>query len=340
MNIFVGGSLREVEVEPELCRQFVNCLGEQIIERGHTLLTGCRGSMDKAIAESADRACQRKKMDPHRHLISYRLKNAERGHEKGRIRISRLTDWELTHVDLNPPEQIAEADVALFIAGGRGTLHAANWARIAEKPVLGVALFGGSGARLYERERDRFKKRYAQFVAAEDFDVLSEDTRDCARLARDVVALCERVQTPNTVFTIMPFRKEFDEVFARYEKVCKQFGFKAERTDLSESSQRIIPRILDGIRHSAFVIADVTGITEQAAPGNASQSSANVYYEIGFAEGLGRPVIVTADEQTDLPFDLADIPVLKWRDHDDLESRLERRVEHVAANLRGGRGAE
>jgi hypothetical protein len=53
MKIFVGGSLRDVQVDGTLCRQFVEKFAEKIVHREHTLLTGCRGSLDKAIAEAA-----------------------------------------------------------------------------------------------------------------------------------------------------------------------------------------------------------------------------------------------------------------------------------------------
>ncbi len=286
------------------------------------MLTGCRGTLDQAIAEAAHKVLVEKGLNPRKHLISYRLKNEERVHQLGRIQISRLNDWELTHADLNPPEQIAEADVAVFVGGSEGTLLAANWARIAEKPVLGVALFGGAGAQIFERERNRFQQHYCKFVDAEDFDILNEDTEDFAQLAEDVVKLCERVFMPNTVFTIMPFTEEFRDVYASYRTICKEFGFSTDRTDESESIERIIPRILEGIRHSAFVIADVTKI------------SPNVFYEIGFAEGFGRPVIVTAKQGTALPFDFADIPVLFWESQADLKKKLKRRMENVVDTLR------
>lgn len=258
MNIFVGGSLREVPEYTSRCPEFIAQLGVQIVERGHSVLTGCRGTLDQMIAEAADQCLRAKKTDVRRHLISYRLKKDQPAHRFGRIQVSRLSDWELTHPDLIPPEQIAEADVTIFVAGSEGTFSAANWARIANKPILGVAQFGGAGAKIFERERDRFKERYAQFVDPEDFDILSQDTEDMKQLAMDLVILCERVLTPNIVFTIMPFTEEFNDIYASYSAVCKESGLTAERTDQAESTERIIPRILAGIRQSAFVIADVT----------------------------------------------------------------------------------
>jgi predicted Rossmann-fold nucleotide-binding protein len=322
MNIFVGGSLRNIALYGDLCQRFVQHLGEHIVERGHTLLGGCRGSLDKAVAEAASGWLDSNNRDKRQQLISYRLKNDPPAHRLGRIQVSLREDWELGHKDLCPPEQIAEADATVFIAGSAGTLSAANWARIADKPILGVAQFGGAGRDIFELERSRFKERYSHLVAAKDFDILNQDTEDVDQLASDVVTLCERIITSNSVFAIMPFTEEFHNVYVSYSTVCEEFGFRAERTDQTDSGERIIPRIIAGIRRAAFVLADVT------------HPSANVFYEIGFAEGMGRPVIVSAKRNTLLPFDIADIPVLFWDGPEELKDKLRRRVKEIAPVIR------
>ena len=265
---------------------------------------------------------RKQRSDARQQLISYRLKNDQPAHRLGRIQVSRRVDWDLGHPALDPPEQIAEADVTVFVAGKHGTFSAANWARIGDKPILGVAQFGGAGGDIFERERIRFKERYSHLVAASDFDILNQDTDDIDQLASDVVTLCERMITSNTVFTIMPFTEEFRDVYLSYCSVCEEFGFIAQRTDESESGERIIPRILAGIRRAAFVIADVT------------QASANVFYEIGFAEGTGRPVIISAKKDTLLPFDIVDIPVLFWSGPEELKEKLRGRVQEIAPVIR------
>src|SRR5688572_17668722 len=324
MKIFVGGSLRNISKREDLCQLFVQRLGERIVEREHILLTGCRGSLDRTIAEAASQWLEKNGREPRKHILSYRLKNDEPAHRVGRIQVSKRTDWELTHPDLDSPEQIADADVTVFVAGGQGTFHAANWARIADKPVLGVGQFGGSGAAIFERERARFDKRYAHLVSIENFDALNQDTDDVDQLANDVLALCEKLVLPNTVFIVMSFKKEFDDLYKVYEKVCKDFKFGAVRTDKTFSLEKIRPRILDGIRHSAFVIADIT------------EMSPNVFYEVGFAEGLGRPIIATARAGTKLPFDVADTPVIFWESPKELESILEPLVDKVKTDLGKG----
>ena len=160
MKLLVVGSLRDVPGHPELCGSFVTKLAEQIVERGHTLLNGCRGSLDKAIAEAADARLKALGRPPESQLVGYHFSEADPVHRFGVIRISERKDWDLTHPQLTPPEQIAEADAAIFVAGNEGTFIAANWARIAGIPVLGVAEFGGAGKALYAHERSNLAKKF------------------------------------------------------------------------------------------------------------------------------------------------------------------------------------
>ena len=318
MNVFVGGSLRDVPQYQDVCTAFVAALGNEVIRRGYTVLTGCSGSLDKAVAEAAFQALDANAAKARLQLISYRLKDAEPAHRLGRVQISRRGDWELTHPELDPPEQIAEADVTIFIAGREGTYAAANWARIAGKPILGVAQFGGAGAVLFDRERGRFTAQYARSLTIDAFDMLGQDTTDVAQLARDVIDVAQKLISSRTVFAIMSFKDAFREVFDSYRAVFEPI-YEVERTDESTTTERIIPRILDGIRGSAFVLADV------------SELSGNVLYEIGFAQGLGKRVILTARQGTPLPFDLVDLPVIYWSDQNQLKQQLRQRLEAMAS---------
>jgi predicted Rossmann-fold nucleotide-binding protein len=322
MKILVVGSLRNVQSHAEICTPFVTRLGELIVERGHTLLTGCRGSLDRVIAEAAHRRLEALNKDSLSQLVAYRLQDAEPVHRLGTIRISKRKDWELTHPELVPPEQIAHADAAIFVAGGKGTFIAANWARIAGIPVLGMVMFGGAGQALYEFENRHFEEKYGSSITLEEFEVLTQDTTDIEQLAGDVLTLTERIVMPRSVFPVMPFSAPYRDVTASYTQVCQEFGFELRGTEDSESMERIIPRILQGIRRAAFVIADV------------SEDRPNVFYEIGFAQGLGKQVILTAKTGTVLPFDVADIPVIFWESQEDLKEQLRKRLPSVARRLR------
>ncbi len=321
MKIFVGGSLNNIEKNGELCHQFVTRLGELIVERGHTLLNGCRGSLDKQIAESAAVWLEKNKRNPHDQIHSYILEGEENKqiHEVGSIFISELEDWEFSHERLQIPEQIKLADITIFIAGTEGTFKAANFSRIAHKPILGIGMFGGSGYKLNKAEREDFEEKYSHLLSSTlSYSNLNQYTKDVDHLAELVVSFCEDLERSNSVFTIMSFKKEYDDVFGTFESICERHEFKAVRTDHDPNLSPITSRILDGIKESDFVIADV------------SEKSPNVFYEIGYAKGINRQVIITAKKGTELPFDIKDLPVIfydRLNMKGDLEPGLDKYIQ-------------
>lgn len=83
-----------------------------------------------------------------------------------------------------------------------------------------------------------------------------------------------------------------------------------------EFKNKIDDRILAEIRRARFVVADVTG----ARP--------SVYYEAGFADGLGTPVIWTCDEakKDEMAFDTRQNGHILWKTSEDLGAQLEAKV--------------
>ena len=308
MNIFVGGSLRDVSREPDVCRQFVAALGAAIMKEGYVLLNGCRSSLDQEIATAAHEWLARNEGNPKAQIVSYCLKNEKPIHTLGKVGYSALSDWEMNHSELKVPEQIKEADATIFIAGNEGTFWARNWALFARKLILGIPRFGGAGETIYEQELKRLQETSPE--AAGEYETLNSLSDDISDLAHEVIRLTERLVRPGNVFTIMSFKREFRDVFASYKEVCREFEFEAERTDESTSLERIVPRIEAGIRNSAIVIADV------------SELSPNVFYELGYAKALGKDVIVTAKKGTQLPFDIGDVPAIFWEIQEDLKEGL------------------
>jgi hypothetical protein len=312
MRILVGGSLEEVPRDSDLCRKFVAALGREIVKRDHVLLNGCRGSVDKEIATAAQKWLAKHGGNPERSIISYCTRSSEPVHRIGRVRQSSLPDWQMNHPELRVPEQIEQADATIFIAGHDGTFLAKNWAFYARKPILGVPRFGGAGETIYDQEMGRFRMNSP--TTAADYEALNQVSTNVSHYVKEVVTLAERLVTPRSVFTIMSFAKEFRDVYTSCQEVCKEFDFVADHTGESGSLDRIIPRIEKGIRGSAFVIADV------------SKESSNVLYEVGFARGLGKDLIMTARKDTKLPFDIGDIPAIFWEDQEDLKKGLRKRI--------------
>lgn len=315
MNIFVGGSFRSATKRPDLCQEFIRTLGREIVRQNHVLLNGCRNDLDAIIAQAAEEWLVENHKDPEKQIVSYCLADQDPVHSHGMVLSSELSDWDMTHPELTLPEQIEKAHVAIFVGGSDGTFGARNWVYWARKPILGIPRFGGSAETIFKQELKRRKAKSS--LAREEYERLNKIAAKMPEYAKDVVDLAERLVTPRNVFPILSFKTEFRDISATYGEVCDEFGFHAERTDESDSSSRILPRIEDGIRHAAFVIADVTEL------------SPNVYYEIGLATGLGKEVITTARRGTKLPFDFSDVPIIWWDIQEDLKAGVRKRIAAV-----------
>jgi hypothetical protein len=132
---------------------------------------------------------------------------------------------------------------------------------------------------------------------------------------------------PGRVFVVMQFTSPFNELFAEViTKVCAQEPFKLEarRADDAFGPGVVMADIINDIVESEFVIAEITPVNP------------NVYYELGYAHAIGKPVIMLANrkELPKLPFDVAASRVLLYEDsiagRGEFEDQLRR---HIAAIL-------
>jgi len=96
-------------------------------------------------------------------------------------------------------------------------------------------------------------------------------------------------------------------------------GYDAIRIDGVEHNNKIDDEILANIRASRFVVADFTG------------ERGGVYFEAGFAMGLGRPVIWTVQKDwlSKVHFDNRQYNFIVWNPNDleDFKKRLHLRIE-------------
>lgn len=89
-------------------------------------------------------------------------------------------------------------------------------------------------------------------------------------------------------------------------------GYKPYRVDAEPHIDRIDARIVAEIRNSKFLVADVT------------EHKRGVYFEAGYALGLGLPVIWTVrhDELSKAHFDTRQYNHIAWRDMAELKEQL------------------
>ena len=205
MRIFVGGSLRDVARDPELCREFVQALGVEIVKQNHVLLNGCRSSLDQEIAAAANEWLVHNAGNAKGQIISYCLKSDKPIHSFGTVRYSALLDWQMNHSELEVPEQVELADATIFVAGGDGTFWSKNWECFARKLILGVPRFGAAGETIYNQELKRLRETAP--AVAEDYETLNSLSGRMPDFAQEVIRFAERFITPRDVFVIMSFNR-------------------------------------------------------------------------------------------------------------------------------------
>jgi len=142
---------------------------------------------------------------------------------------------------------------------------------------------------------DRLQERL-KYLAARD--VVTFDGSTCfinPSMAQTTTAAEERREEQLSLrhlFVAMPYAKEFNNAYYFGIKGPVELrGRKCERVDHDAFTGDIVDRIKTRIRGSELVIADITG------------NNPNVFFEVGYAEGLGKNVILISQAQ-DTPFDL------------------------------------
>ena len=105
-------------------------------------------------------------------------------------------------------------------------------------------------------------------------------------------------------FVIMPFDEGFKAVYDQFiEPILKELGFSVSRADTQLNMENILRSIARSLANADLIIADLSIPNE------------NVYYELGLAHALGKPVIMLTEHVDALPFDLRSYRVIPYSTH-------------------------
>jgi hypothetical protein len=189
-----------------------------------------------------------------------------------------------------------------------------------------VELYDGHPATCYAAHEVEFDALYQVCC---DNGLLEAKGRDYSSLTLTGHEHCEKLLANNptdskTVFVAMWFnaavRAAYDAAIRPAIETC---GYAAVRVDNIEHNNEITDEIIAGIRGSRFVVADLTGYL------------GGVYYEAGFARGLGREVILTCHkdwfdgdpkENRKVHFDLDHRNIIVWDDAEALKQAIINRI--------------
>ena len=136
-------------------------------------------------------------------------------------------------------------------------------------------------------------------------------------LAR-VDELQKTLKDTKQVFIAMSFDKSLDKANKAIQKAISDNGYIPRRMDEYAHNNQIVPEMLYQIRQSKFVVADLTGHNNGA------------YYEAGYANGLGIPIILTCREDSfkkGTHFDVKQQATVIWENEDDLKNKLKTWIE-------------
>ena len=118
-------------------------------------------------------------------------------------------------------------------------------------------------------------------------------------------------------FVAMAFAQQYNVAWLSIIKPgITAAGYRPFRVDQKEHSDKVDDLIMAEIRRSKFLVADFSG------------QRGGVYFEAGFAHGLGRPVIWMChdDEKDGLHFDTRQYNHILYRDPADAKEKLRNRI--------------
>ncbi|MBI1381465.1 MAG: hypothetical protein GC161_10310 [Planctomycetaceae bacterium] len=126
----------------------------------------------------------------------------------------------------------------------------------------------------------------------------------------------------DTCFVMMPFGEWFDRYYTDiYMPAIKDAGFEPIRADELFTTGSVVEQIWEQIEKSKLLLADLSG------------KNPNVFYELGLAHAARKPVVFTAGQLEDVPFDLRHLRVIIYETREpEWASRLRKSVADYLRN--------
>jgi hypothetical protein len=110
------------------------------------------------------------------------------------------------------------------------------------------------------------------------------------------------VKSTDSCFVMMPFAEPLGGYYEKlYKPAIEKAGFVPVRADAEIfGTGKIIDQVWSGINSARVLVAELT------------QRNANVFYELGLAHALEKPVVLVSSNEGDVPFDLQHIRVIYY----------------------------
>lgn len=234
------------------------------------------------------------------------------GTNQGRVYLKITTVAEGLHVDL----RISDFDLGIYSLAGSGEVYGDVLkvrllprnapSNIHLSAVNATATLDGSGQLTGEWESQ--EGTAGAFVAMRVPSATSGQS------------VSGQLQTAFVMMRVAQDDANAEDVLDAIKVTCSDHNIEALRSDDVEHSDKITDVILKSIRDKDLLICDLTS------------ERPNVYYELGFAHGIGRKVILLAREGTVIHFDIKDYNVIFYRNMVALRGKLGTRIDAMMSD--------
>ena len=129
------------------------------------------------------------------------------------------------------------------------------------------------------------------------------------------------VKAGDTCFVMQPFASPYGDYYEKiFRPAIEKTGLQAVRADAEIFGiGKIIDQVWRGINGAKVLVAELT------------TRNANVFYELGLAHALNKPVVLVSSNEIDVPFDLQHIRVIYYDVNDPFWGN--KLIEKVAENI-------
>lgn len=176
-----------------------------------------------------------------------------------------------------------------------------------------------------------FTLKFAELTSEQDGKIrivdVSEQVRTGTGTGTDKTETLKKLEkavtitSGDTCFVMMPFASPIGDYFDKiYSPAIEKAGMRPIRADDEIfKTGKIIDQIWNGINNARVLVAELTG------------KNPNVYYELGLAHALDKPVVLVCSNEHEVPFDLRHIRVIYYDVSDPFWGQ--KLIDKVAENV-------
>lgn len=167
-------------------------------------------------------------------------------------------------------------------------------------------------AHLLEKHGDKFRI----IDISDESKISKEPSEIIKKLGKDI-----NITATDSVFVMQPFAPPLGDYYEKiYKPAIEKAGLNPVRADADIfGTGKIIDQVWAGINSAKVLVAELTS------------RNPNVFYELGLAHALSKPVVLVASKEEDVPFDLQHIRVIYYNMTDPFWGA--KLIEKVAENI-------